>query len=304
MRHRVTPLLATAVVVIAACSACGSSGSGAGGSSNTVSGKVSIWASTDVWGSVARQVGGSYATVTSAIDSPTKDPHDYESTARDKLAVSESAVAVYNGGGYDDWARKLVTQDSETTGIDAVATSGMKRAGDDGFNEHVFWSLPTSVKVADAIAAGLAKKAPAHAAYFRANARTFAAKIAGLTQQAKTIGAAHPGTSALMTEPVVGYLLGTAGIADGTPPSFRKQSEGDSVSAVALRSATTALSRKKVQLLTVNAQTADATSNKLKATASQAGVPTVAVYETFPAGERDYLHWVGSCIAALKRALA
>ncbi|NYJ74535.1 metal ABC transporter solute-binding protein, Zn/Mn family [Allobranchiibius huperziae] len=287
---------AVAVLVLAGC--------GSGGGSKASDGKVQVWTSTDVWGSVARYVGGERAQVTSAITSPSQDPHDYESTARDKLAVRKSAVAVYNGGGYDDWAQKLVTGDSGTTAVDAVTVSGLDHGHDPSFNEHVFWSLPTSIKVADVLAADLAKADPAHAAYFRANARSFATKIGALTTRARSIGVAHPHLSALMTEPVVGYLLSTAGIADGTPATYREQSEADSVSAVALRAATTAISTKRVQLVTLNAQTSDATSAVLQNAADKVGVPVVQVYETFPAGEHDYLNWVLSCITTLQRALS
>ncbi|MBO1754357.1 metal ABC transporter solute-binding protein, Zn/Mn family [Allobranchiibius sp. CTAmp26] len=295
---RPVAVLATvaAVLALAGCSS--------GGSGKASDGKVQVWTSTDVWGSVARYVGGEHADVTSAITSPSQDPHSYESTARDKLAVQGSAVAIYNGGGYDDWAQQLVEGDSGTKGVDAVTVSGLDQGNNPSFNEHVFWSLPTSVKVADTVASDLVKADPAHAAYFRANARSFATKISALTALAQSIGRAHPHLSALMTEPVVGYLLGTAGISDGTPAIYRKQSEADSVSAVALQAATTAISTKRVQLVTLNAQTSDATSTTLQNAADKAGVPVVQVYETFPTGEHDYLHWVRTCIAALQRALA
>ena len=293
------PVAALVVVATIALAGCGS----ASGSKPTDR-KVQVWTSTDVWGSVARYVGGEYADVTSAITSPAQDPHTYESTARDKLAVQRSAVAIFNGGGYDDWAQQLVEGDSGTTAVDAVTVSGLDHGKDPSFNEHVFWSLPTSTKVADTVAADLAKADPAHAAYFRANARAFATKIGALIAQAQTIGRAHPHVSALMTEPVVGYLLATAGISDGTPATYREQSEADSVSAVALRAATAAISSKRVQLVTLNAQTSDATSTTLQNSADKVGVPVVQVYETFPSGEHDYLHWVHTCITTLQRALA
>lgn len=296
MKRPLAVLAAAAVLALAGC--------GSGGASRASDGKVQVWTSTDVWGSVARYVGGEHAQVTSAITNPSQDPHDYESTARDKLAVRASAVAVYNGGGYDDWAQKLVTGDSGTTAVNAVTVSGLDHGKDPSFNEHVFWSLPTAVKVADTVAADLAKADPAHAAYFRANARSFATKIGALTTSAQAIGRAHPHLSALMTEPVVGYLLYTVGIADGTPATYREQSEADSVSAVALRAATTAISTKRVQLVTLNAQTSDATSTALQRSADRVSVPVVQVYETFPSGEHDYLHWVRTCLTMLQRALS
>ena len=51
------------------------------GSSSTVSGneRLTVVASTTVWGSVARAVAGDAADVKSIISDPSADPHSYES---------------------------------------------------------------------------------------------------------------------------------------------------------------------------------------------------------------------------------
>ena len=140
--HRHLLAIATLSACALAMAGCSNSGPDSGSGSSASSDKVDVVASTNVWGSVAQAIGGDKVNVHSIIDSPDQDPHDYEATAKDKLAFSKAKIAITNGGGYDDWATKLVKSTSpQADFIDAVETSGLKKPGDKEFNEHVFLSL-------------------------------------------------------------------------------------------------------------------------------------------------------------------
>ena len=78
--------------------------------------KPTIVATTNVWASVLSQVAGDHFDVVALIDNPTIDPHSYEASARDQLAVTEASMFVINGGGYDDFALTLAS----AAGIEAV----------------------------------------------------------------------------------------------------------------------------------------------------------------------------------------
>ena len=69
-----------AAVVLAA--GCGSSGTNAG-----ATGVVRVVAAENFWGDIARQIGGVHVAVSSIINDPTADPHQYESDARDATVV-------------------------------------------------------------------------------------------------------------------------------------------------------------------------------------------------------------------------
>ena len=71
--------------------------------------KPTIVATTNVWASVLSQVAGENFEVIALIEDPAMDPHSYEASARDQLAVSESSMFVMNGGGYDDFALTLAS---------------------------------------------------------------------------------------------------------------------------------------------------------------------------------------------------
>src|SRR5437660_603743 len=80
----VAGLLAGLVLVMASC----------GGSSKSAAiapdGVLQVVAAENFWGSIATQLGGSRAHVTSVITSPATDPHDYEPTAADARTLARA----------------------------------------------------------------------------------------------------------------------------------------------------------------------------------------------------------------------
>jgi zinc/manganese transport system substrate-binding protein len=300
-----TALSSTALVTAAGC---GQGGGVPAAASPAPSGAapvtVPVVASTDVYGSIARAVGGQHVSVTSIIHSPDADPHEYESTPGDASAVSAAKVLVENGGGYDDFAGKIVAATgAKPAVIDVSQLSGLNTGGE--FNEHVFYHLPTMAKLADALAGELGKADPAHAADFQANARAFHAQLDGLNAKVAAIKTAHPGARVAVTEPVPLYLVEQAGLVNATPEAFSHAIEdGNDPPADVLRQ-TLALftGPNKVSALLVNAQTENAATNQVQQAASANGVPVVRVTETLPAGTMDYVTWMGGQIDQLATAL-
>ena len=296
-------------------------------SSNTVidSQLPTVYATTNVWGSVAKAVGGDKVNVIVGVDDLSQDPHDYQATAIDKLNITKSAVMLVNGGGYDDWGMSLAESVShKPVVINAVALSGLSpntdNAADESagehqhdtqheiktahpqpsdhlhvhgdFNEHVFFSLDTAKKVAEAVNKQLAATSPANQAIYAKNTQQFIQQIDALKVKAQQIGQ-RKAITAFATEPVTGYLLADMGIKDVTPKAYVVQSETDAgVSVKVLNDSKSLLSNKQVGLLVVNAQTEDATSKQLITLAKASTVPVVAVYETLPDGVTSYTQFI------------
>src|SRR5882757_9668655 len=145
--RRVRPLALAATVV-----AIGLALAGCSGSAGDPPAGIQVVASTDVYGSLASTIGGAQASVTSIIDDPAKDPHEYQADARTQLAVSRAQVVIENGGGYDDFVDTMLSAsgNTKTTLINAVKLSGYDSSFAN-FNEHVFYDYPTVGKVVDAI---------------------------------------------------------------------------------------------------------------------------------------------------------
>lgn len=296
------------LVVGLLAAACGAKADSAGDEA----GQVRVFTSTDVWASVVRAVGGPDVAVTAAISRPGQDPHDYEATLRDKLAVSKAAVVVYNGGGYDDWAAQLCqSTPGERQVVDAVATSGAEKqgsaegaAGTGGkFNEHVFYDFDAVAGVADAVAAALAAADPDHRAAYEGRVATFHHELRRLTREANGIGLEHPGLTAVATEPVAGYLLQAIGIADVTPTGYVEQSESDAGPSALVRKQTVdVITSGRARMLVRGAQTEDPVSRLLEVAAQSRHIPEVEVSETFPDGITTYAGFVEKALAAFADA--
>ena len=86
---------------VSACSAASPSlGRATGPSPAGTSTHVSVVASTNVYGDIAKTVGGSAVRVTSIIDNPDKDPHEYQADAQTRLALSKAQLVA-------DWRADL-----------------------------------------------------------------------------------------------------------------------------------------------------------------------------------------------------
>nr|WP_246136540.1 zinc ABC transporter substrate-binding protein [Leekyejoonella antrihumi] len=139
-------------------------------------------ASTDVWGNVVSQVAGERAgrnvTITSIITNPDTDPHSYEASSRNQLALSQANLVVKNGGGYDDVVHTMLASSDNTSAVvlNAVKLSG-KRAHDGELNEHVWYDFPTVQKVADQVAAALSRADPGHRTTYQQNAKACVSKL-------------------------------------------------------------------------------------------------------------------------------
>ena len=113
-----------AALVLAGCS-------GAGASSDD-SGLVRVVASTNVYGDIAASIGGDLVDVTSIISNQSQDPHSYEATARDHLALSKAQLVIENGGGYDPFIGTLLdgSDNPEVVRVSATEVSGRDAADD------------------------------------------------------------------------------------------------------------------------------------------------------------------------------
>jgi len=292
MRRRGRSALLLLVLALA------TAGCGAEADPSEEAGRVRVFTSTDVWASVAQAVGGPDVEVTAAISRPDQDPHDYEATIRDKLAVSKAAVVVYNGGGYDDWAAQLSEgTPGERQVVDAFATSSLDRTGrgqaaagsGHDRNEHVFYDFGAVASVADAVASALAEADPEHEADYESRATTFRGEVQSLTREAAAIGTRHPGLTAVATEPVAGYLLEAMGIEDLTPSGYVEQSESDAGPSALVRKETVdVITSGRAKLLVRGAQTEDQVSRQLEDAAQSRDIPAVEVAETLPDGVTSY----------------
>ena len=268
-------------------------------------GRLRIVASTDVYGDLAREVAGTGADVTSLITDPSQDPHSFEASARDQLAVAKADVIVENGGGYDafiDRMRRSSTRRGAVV-VNVVRLSGHTAPPGGEFNEHVFYDLATVLRLVQRLVIVLSADRPGLHATFAANAGRLSNGLRGLVREEAALRARLDGTAIAITEPVPVYLLEACGLVNRTPAQFSASVEaGTDVSASVLQQTLDLFDRHVVRALVYNQQTIGAETTRVLAAAAAGGVPAVGVSETLPAGD-TYLSWMGSNLAAIRKAL-
>lgn len=290
----------TAGASLALLAACG------GSSGSAASSAVPVVASTNVYGDIVERIGGAKVKVTSIMSDPAQDPHSYEASTRNRLALSKARVVIENGGGYDDFIDRMLKSGDNSSAqvINAVKVSGKTAPAGGELNEHVWYDFPTMGRLADAIAAALTKAHPDAAATFTRNAEAFKAELKPLEAKEAQIKADHGGDAVAITEPVPLYMTEASGLNNETPEAFSEAiEEGDDVSPQTLRETLALLAGKEVEALVYNEQTTGPQTEKVEQAARSAGIPVVPVTETLPEG-MDYPDWMTANVDALAAALA
>lgn len=304
--------------------------------------RIRVLASTDVYGDIASTIGGEHVEVSAIIDGDGADPHSYEATARDQLAVRNADLVIANGGHYDEFLTRLLdAADGERTVVTAVAEAGDENdhegdhegedehadasaeesaapeadsaqddsAQDDGHdhsaegNEHVWYDLPAMSTLATSIGDALSEIDPSHGGEFQANAAQFRSGVADLMERQEMIREAHGGAAIAVTEPLPVLLLTDCGLLDQTPAEFSQSiEEGNDVPVRVLQDTLNLFGDGGVELLVYNEQTTGPQTERVRDAAEDAGVGIVGMTETLPEGE-DYLSWMGQNLDALRAAL-
>jgi zinc/manganese transport system substrate-binding protein len=297
-------LLALPLVAGAAALALTGCATSSGSSDAAADGTVRVVASTNVYGSIVETIGGDHVDVTSILDDPSQDPHSFESSAQTQLAVSKADLLIENGGGYDDFMTTLAkSSNTKADTINVVDLSGLDAGSSDGFNEHVFYSYPTMVKLVAEVSKRLGDLDGADKTTFATNADALTEKLQDLESQTAAIEKTVDGDAVAYTEPVPGYLFDAMGLDNVTPPEFSEAiEEGDDVPPAALNDTLKLFTSGEAKLLAYNEQTSSAETEQVEKAAKKAGVPVVGVTETLPKGE-DYVSWQQANIDAVQAAL-
>lgn len=253
-------------------------------------------ASTDVYGDLVERIGGELVSVTSLIHDPAQDPHSFEASARDQLAVSRAQLIVENGGGYDPFMRDLI----QASGTDALVLDAFDQVGP-GENEHIWYSVDAMAELSAVIAETLIAVDPDNVDAYVAAADAFAAELRPLQD---TIREAALSGDVLMTEPVPAYLLEALGLTNVSPAAFTEAiEEGDDVPPAALQDVLDLIEGGTIAMLAYNSQTASPETEVVRKAAEAAGVPVVELTELLPDGD-TYVSWMTANVTAVVAAVS
>jgi zinc/manganese transport system substrate-binding protein len=293
-------ILAGILLLAMTVAACGTTAQTTPGSS----GPVQVIAAENFWGSIAAQVGGSHAHVTSIIANPNADPHSYEPTTADARTMAGAQYVIVNGAGYDPWADRLL-QANPVSGRTELNVGNLlgKHEGD---NPHMWYNPDYVTAVVNKIRDDLKALDPADAAAFDHSAQAFL--TTGLKQYHDLIAAIkarYSGVPVGATESIFSYLAPALGLHLITPYSYLKAvSEGEDISAADQATVEQQINQKQIKILVYNSQNTPNNIQALIALARANHIPVATITETLSPAHVSFQDWQSAQLQGIQAALA
>jgi zinc/manganese transport system substrate-binding protein len=258
------------------------------------------------YANVIEQIGGKYVKVTAIESNPNTDPHTFEASPSVAEAVGAAKLIVENGVGYDTYMEKIESAGGAGSESSRKVINVQKLLGlpESTPNPHLWYKPETMPAVARALVSDLSALAPAHAAYFQANATRFDESLKPWYEAIAKFKASYPNTPVATTEPVGDYMLEAAGTKNLTPFSLQADIMNGTDPApqnVTLQNGL--FSGHEVKVFVHNQQVTDSLTESFVQAAKRAGIPVVGVYETMPTPGYDYQSWMLTEVRALERAV-
>jgi zinc/manganese transport system substrate-binding protein len=291
-------IAAVLAVILTACSTTPARPAASNGST-----AITVVAAENFWGSLAAQLGGSHVKVTSIIDNPDADPHDYEPTAADGREIHSASLAIINGVGYDAWATKLA--DANPSSARTTLTVGDLVGAKDGDNPHRWYNPGNVRQVIDQITTDYKKIDPADASFFdtqhdtviNTNLKTYFDTI-------DQIKASYAGTPVGASESIFAMISPALGLNLLTPSAFLTAiSEGSDPSAQDKSTIDAQIKNKQIKVYVYNSQNATPDVQTQVDAAKAAGIPVSTITETLTPAGASFQDWQVAQLDALKAAL-
>jgi zinc/manganese transport system substrate-binding protein len=265
---------------------------------------IQVVAAENVWGSLAAQLGGAHVKVTSIINSPDADPHEYEATATDARAVAAAQMTIVNGIGYDPWAARLVEANPSSSRVDM--TVGELLGVATGGNPHRWYNPDNVSSVIERITADYKKIDPVHAAYFDAQLSVvLGTNLKAYFDIIDKIKANYADTPVGASESIFAMMAPALGLNLLTPPGFLTAiSEGTDPSAADKATVDAQINEKQINVYVYNSQNATPDVQAQVNAARAKGIPVTTITETLTPAGASFQAWQVAQLTALKRALA
>jgi zinc transport system substrate-binding protein len=175
-------------------------------------GKLKVVASVYPVYEFARQVGGDRIELTMLVP-PGAEPHDWEPTAREMVAIKSAKLFLYHGAGFENIDKLLTKEALGATQAVAVSDGIPVIKGDDDHDHHGghadshIWLDPVlAQREVATIAAALEAADPQNAAHYRQNADRFSKELAALDGEYRSGLENLPGRTIVTSHAAFGYL--------------------------------------------------------------------------------------------------
>lgn len=195
------------LLLIAAAGCAGNNAPQAGGTD-----KLRVCASFYPMYDFASKVGGDKADVTIMVPAGT-EPHDWEPSTLDIVALEKADVFVYNGAGMEGWAQDILSSLGSKSLYAVEASKGATFITEGASSDPHVWLDPRIARaelgnIKDAFAAA----DPGNASYYEANYEKYAAEFDALDADMRTALSACPKKDIVVAHQAFSYLCAAYGL--------------------------------------------------------------------------------------------
>lgn len=261
---------------------------------------INIVAAENVYGEVAKELGGSHVNVISIINKPSQDPHLFTITPSAAKAVSLADIVVYNGANYDPWILPLLNlQGKNNRKVMSVAALVNTKPGD---NPHIWYSPSTMPIFAKALVAILINLDPKHQHDYKKQLNQFNDKYQIIFKTIKQLQQQYQNMPVIATEPVFGYMAKSIGL-KMHGEAFQANMMNDIPQTVSqIKAFEDDLRHHSVRLFIYNNQVINPLTQHMLNIARKEKIPVLGVNETIPPG-MTYVQWIITVLNEFKNAL-
>jgi zinc/manganese transport system substrate-binding protein len=226
--------------------------------------------------------------VTTIVNAPSIDPHDFEPGTSELAAFSGADVVVLNGAHYDEWAENVVDTLDDPVVISAAEVAGVQ----DGEDPHLWYDPAIVEQMSGAITEALIDAAPGAGPYLADRAQDWEVELQPYRGAIEELRAVAAGRTYAATETVFDRMAAAVGLRDLTPEGYRRavSNEGEPTPGD-LADFAAVLSGGEVDVLIQNVQTEGELATSLMSAAKDGGVSFVAVTESQPEAGGSFVAW-------------
>jgi zinc/manganese transport system substrate-binding protein len=286
-------------------------------------GKIQVVTSTRVWAEITELLGTDWVEVVSLVPEG-QDPHSYQASARDQLAISDADLVIANGGGYDQFMDQLIeSAEGDRVFLKLVEgehshTDGEQHTEDqiaqlEELNEHIWYDFELTLDAAELIVEAITELRPEAFESVSTGYDFFASELANLEIRLEALRDRALGLAFIAPEGVANLMLANAGFEDLTPNDLADAIEEDrEVSLAAISQAEELLRNRVAEILVINlSSTPDSVTERLIAAAEEGNREIIRVSETGYLDRGDgseieqlsYLDWMAWVIDQLQEAI-
>lgn len=264
-------------------------------------GVLRIVAAENMYGDIAKQIGGALVRVSSILDNPNQDPHMFSASPSVARALAGADIVIANGADYDPWIGPLLAaaEAPQRLVISMAALLGRKP----GDNPHLWYDPAAAPALEARLVSALAAKDAANAQTYQRNGARLLAALSPVYARVAALRAKYAGTPVTATEPVFGLMARALGLAMHNHAFQLAVMNGTEPAPLQVAAFEDELRQRRVRAMFYNTQVSDDLTASLLALAQRSGVAVVGVSETEPGG-MDYQSWLASGLEAVDKALS